>query len=566
MTTAAETKESVKETLISILIAFVLAFVARSFVAEAFIIPTGSMAPTLLGSHMKFNNPQSGETWPVGPWNYLPRAIATDNADPMPVQRGDNGGPLVVHDPITGEEVARREAACRAGDRIMVLKYLYAVREPERFDVVVFKDPDKPAVNFIKRLTGLPGEQVALVDGDVFTRPAPADGAAANDGTWDEPGWQIRRKPARVQRAVWQPVYDSARVPADPNSTATPVVSPWQPTGTGWQVEQSGRSFVYRGKGDAPGVVEWNSRAEFARRSSVSREVEGALTREIVDRYAYNEGTQGWLPNQPGFRQHYPVSDVRLIAGVEPLDDGSKLRITGLLAARHHQFRAVVENGTASIQRRPSPSTAAPDPQWETVGSGAAPSFAQGRVETIDLWHYDQSLRLIINGNEVCSAEYDWTPAERIRNSTQERLSIADVLARVKGRNLPFAEPGLYTHASIQWQVSGGAVRLNRLAVERDIYYQPGVPYISMDRACEPKNTPTLNGNQFFVCGDNSPASHDCRAWYKTDPWVAAEMDATVGVVPRRMMLGKAFFVYFPALIGENPIPVPDFGRMRFIQ
>jgi len=31
-------------------------------------------------------------------------------------------------------------------------------------------------------------------------------------------------------------------------------------------------------------------------------------------------------------------------------------------------------------------------------------------------------------------------------------------------------------------------------------------------------------------------------------------------------MLGKAFFVYFPALAGTNPIPMPDFGRLRFIR
>ena len=40
---------SVRETIESIIIAFVLAFVFRAFVVEAFVIPTGSMAPTLLG-------------------------------------------------------------------------------------------------------------------------------------------------------------------------------------------------------------------------------------------------------------------------------------------------------------------------------------------------------------------------------------------------------------------------------------------------------------------------------------------------------------------------------------
>src|SRR5687767_10846426 len=43
----------VKETIESILIAFILAFIFRAFVVEAFVIPTGSMAPTLLGAHMR---------------------------------------------------------------------------------------------------------------------------------------------------------------------------------------------------------------------------------------------------------------------------------------------------------------------------------------------------------------------------------------------------------------------------------------------------------------------------------------------------------------------------------
>ena len=56
----------VKETLISLIIAFIMAFVFRAFVAEAFIIPTGSMAPTLLGQHSRHQSPPTGE--PLSSW------------------------------------------------------------------------------------------------------------------------------------------------------------------------------------------------------------------------------------------------------------------------------------------------------------------------------------------------------------------------------------------------------------------------------------------------------------------------------------------------------------------
>jgi hypothetical protein len=42
---------AIRETVESVAIAFVLAFLFRTFEAEAFVIPTGSMAPTLMGRH-----------------------------------------------------------------------------------------------------------------------------------------------------------------------------------------------------------------------------------------------------------------------------------------------------------------------------------------------------------------------------------------------------------------------------------------------------------------------------------------------------------------------------------
>src|SRR5437763_16937478 len=56
---------SVKETIESILVAFILAFVFRAFVVEAFVIPTGSMAPTLMGAHMRFHCKDCGYRWDV---------------------------------------------------------------------------------------------------------------------------------------------------------------------------------------------------------------------------------------------------------------------------------------------------------------------------------------------------------------------------------------------------------------------------------------------------------------------------------------------------------------------
>ncbi len=51
---------AIRETIESVVIAFVLAFLFRTFEAEAFVIPTGSMAPTLMGRNKDLVCPECG--------------------------------------------------------------------------------------------------------------------------------------------------------------------------------------------------------------------------------------------------------------------------------------------------------------------------------------------------------------------------------------------------------------------------------------------------------------------------------------------------------------------------
>jgi signal peptidase I len=80
-----------------------------------------------------------------------------------------------------------------------------------------------------------------------------------------------------------------------------------------------------------------------------------------------------------------------------------------------------------------------------------------------------------------------------------------------------------------------------------------------------------LKDDEYFVMGDNSPHSKDSRLWGgDTDVDLADEaLVAAAGVVPERFMLGKAFFVYWPAGYKPPILPiraVPNFGDMRFIR
>ena len=51
------------------------------------------------------------------------------------------------------------------------LPFLPGSAGPRRWDVVVFHYPEKPETNYIKRLVGLPGEELRINHGDIQARP-----------------------------------------------------------------------------------------------------------------------------------------------------------------------------------------------------------------------------------------------------------------------------------------------------------------------------------------------------------------------------------------------------------
>ena len=62
------------------------------------------------------------------------------------------------------------EKTIMTGDRIFGFRLAYEWNEPERFDIVIFKYPDDPEQKelYIKRIIGLPGETINIVNGKVY--------------------------------------------------------------------------------------------------------------------------------------------------------------------------------------------------------------------------------------------------------------------------------------------------------------------------------------------------------------------------------------------------------------
>lgn len=63
---------------------------------------------------------------------------------------------------------ASMEPTFQSGDYILTSKITYKFRSPERGDVIVFKSPKNPDVDYIKRIIGIPGDRITVKKGEVY--------------------------------------------------------------------------------------------------------------------------------------------------------------------------------------------------------------------------------------------------------------------------------------------------------------------------------------------------------------------------------------------------------------
>jgi signal peptidase I len=527
----------VKDTIESILVAFILAFVFRAFIVEAFVIPTGSMATTLLGAHMRFNCPDCGYQFDV---NYSPRQ------QPGVPEDEDPSIPSVAPEPLTspiycpncGFQMRSDQVEKPAifyGDRILVLKYLYMLEQPKRFDVVVFKAPiaakSNFSTNYIKRLIGKPGEAVMVVDGDVYIRSPDAK---------NEDDFVIQTKPKAAQDALWRLVYDNDFHPHFTEKNVRLPVDDWQQpwtvlNGTGWKLDDpatNGRIFYFTGDNNS-------SRLQFNPGANPSAQSES-------DYLVYDQ--QSGEPPQirprsingrfPDARTgEIPVSDLDLRVTYQRNSGQGPLNLT--LIKRGHAFTAEIAPTKATLYQDYNG-------KRTMIGSpfDLKPSMHPVRIE---LSNADYQVTLRIDGDIAAQS----TPADFAPDMRQLRIEFDD------NRTPP---PG-----SAEIEAYNQHCELSHLSLWRDVYYYNSGRGVLR---ATPTNPAVLKSDEYFVMGDNSILSYDARCWDKGVNLPAEEIDAEAGRVPARFMLGKAFYVYWPAgylAYPGWPAFVPNFGSMRFI-
>lgn len=66
---------------------------------------------------------------------------------------------------VEGESM---EPTFQTRDYLITEKISYRFRTPKRGEIVIFNPPDKPSENYIKRIIALPGDQIAIKNGNLF--------------------------------------------------------------------------------------------------------------------------------------------------------------------------------------------------------------------------------------------------------------------------------------------------------------------------------------------------------------------------------------------------------------
>ncbi len=544
-----------RENIEAIVVAVVLALIIRHFSVEAFEIPTGSMAPTLFGIHSWVKCPNCDTDFNFGLQsdsdsntlkkdNYfqdpllvywgkcgtckLPhnRAFHT-NPDGMPdlarrVKVGDTfqcpndgtrwvgeAGDFSTHRVVKPEYTYRllcpicwfvftevvTERNKTNGHKILVNKFDYRVREPRRWDVIVFEFNRE--TNYIKRLIGLPGEKVFIQGGDVYING------------------RIARKSGRpeVREALWTKVHD---LDVPERDYRRPHLGLWS---TPW------KEAIPASGGLPPGSWTKPDGKSLPLRWTVNTSREGAGKVAVL---RYQRPLRNYIHYDA---LHYGISvpwdrleevGDKKVAFTVKLAAGARgwIGVEARDAAFTFQLRIPVGDPDpacpATLRRLPSdpnpdrPSVdRAPVPEDQGGFSrAAAVAVKPGSVTRVEFENADDRVAVSIDGVEVADLTIEYKSDSVLpRDATENTL-------------LLLAGDGVDGH-------------LESIQVFRDVFYTSsgGLGQFAVNKDREISLAAEKGRREYFACGDNSPASSDGRYW---------------GSVPERNMMGRALLVFWP--------------------
>ena len=564
---------SVRETIESLLVAVLLALMFRAFECEAFIIPTGSMAPSLNGQHYDLECGNCNLRYHTGTKVPTGNSGSHDSATHCPICRFPTQ--------LSSNRSKFPDHVSNNGDRILVNKFIYDFSEPERFDVIVFKNPRNGKQNYIKRLIGLPGDNLAIENGDIYLFDK-------NGEEWNK---RIARKPSATLEHVLQVVDDTHHIGKYLEGIGWPLR--WQEFSGGddWNVSahDDQNAPVYKADGQSnwlryrhfqPFPSEWTTIAkdigDLPKRMQGKELPRGVL---ISDQYSYNDLShdQNSLTGNVGL--HW-VGDIGLECDLELGTGGGEFALDVVEGGVHFICTIDAATGVAKLSSKTETESVVQfvDADSNVVAEPTATTSIGPGSHRLMFVNADDQLHLWVDGSLV---EFD--------TATYTRSDVP--MPYFSATDSGDAEPlGIAS--------KGVALTIDRLKVVRDLYYTSTTTEDNIanesgwkdDRGLDNRaeiypllRTPslwsqekaqayfserkdlkvpmfmlekgaTIAQDQFLPMGDNSPNSSDARFWYGHN------------YVQRDMLIGQAAFIYWPHTVNKPFRLCPNFWEMGFIR
>lgn len=511
-TTAPHThqKNGLREAVETVVFVTVLVLLLKTFVAEAFVIPTGSMAETLLGYRRFVTCPSCGHHYPVN---------CSEEVEPQRGGREDVTGSTCpncrYHDVWKdGPEWIKKPVMWGSGDRVLVAKW--PMQNYSRWDVVVFKFPKDPQqnwipMNYIKRLVGLPGDTIAINNGDLYKSrdidyKVQEQPGRELDRWWKSYTWpnadtaregfrlgqfEILRKPPATMLAVRRLVYDNDQQPTDLPESVPPR---WQGE-AGWADENRRR---FRRTEDATGDSWLRYRnivvAHGNRQPAPAAPFEPSLIRNFM---GYNFADTSRIGR--GDEDRYWVGDLMLECEVDVTAATGEFVMELSKGLNRFQARFDLSTGVCRLIRK--------GVSDEELGNTVTTLRGAGK-QTVRFANFDDRLTVWVGRQLPFGDGVDYAGDRSGRSNDANDLQPASVGA-----------------------TGGARLTVGNLKLFRDTYYTAagGGPIVKAEG--EPDMTLFVQPGHYLCMGDNSTQSSDGREW---------------GTVPERLMLGRALVVYFP--------------------
>lgn len=508
-------KNGPRELIETIVFVVVLVLLLRSFVAEAFVIPTGSMAETLYGWRAMVTCPDCGIEFPVN---------VSEEVDPLRGQSMPIEGCTCpncryhIKRKVTDKWVKFPVIFNNSGDRVLVAKW--PMQEYQRWDVVVFKYPKEPQqnwipTNYIKRLIGLPGDTIAVNQGDLYVDRMVDYGNSEQPTRELDRWWKTymyaNEAPAveafkagkfNIVRKSPEVILNTRRLVYDNDFQAKDLLGRITPRWTarnGWVANDPKKPTEFTQTKDAT-ADSWITYQNYVLAHGTDMPPPSApSTPELIKNFSsYNYADTNRVDRAN--EDKYWVGDLMLDCQVDVANPSGEFALELSKGPDRFQARFDLQSGKCRLIRIGKVSS-------EELAVAQTPLTGTGK-HLVRFANFDQRLTLWVDsalpfGDGVA---YSPSPCER-----------------------PADEANNYQPASFG-TLGAARVTVGQLRLFRDSYYT-AAGHERLRAPGEPELTMYVQPGHYLCMGDNSTQSSDSRDW---------------GTVPERLMQGKAIMVYFP--------------------